>query len=83
MNLGVVLFCIACGILFTQPGIEPGSLELSTQSPNHWTSQILHKLNKIFSFLITSGFSDVCCPFVHLCASFFMLLIFIQIFGGT
>ena len=32
-------YSVACGILISQPGTEPGPLEVSTQSPNHWTTR--------------------------------------------
>ena len=29
----------ACGTLIPWPGIEPGSLAMKVQNPNHWTTQ--------------------------------------------
>ena len=29
----------ACGILIPWPGIEPGSLAMKAQNPNHWTAR--------------------------------------------
>ena len=29
----------ACEILVPQPGIEPGTLAVQAQSPNHWTAR--------------------------------------------
>ena len=38
-----VLFCLAallaCGILVSRPGIEPGPPAVRAQSPNHWTAR--------------------------------------------
>ena len=31
--------CAACGILVTQPGVEPGPSALKAWSPNHWTAR--------------------------------------------
>ena len=30
---------VACGMLVTQPGIEPGPLAVKVWSPNHWTAR--------------------------------------------
>ena len=35
----------ACGILVSQPGIEPGPLAVKAQSPNHWTAREFPKLS--------------------------------------
>ena len=30
---------VACGILVSQPGIEPRPLAVEVRSPNHWTAR--------------------------------------------
>ena len=35
LYLFILLHCTACGILVSQPGIEPRSLAVRAQSPNH------------------------------------------------
>ena len=38
---------MACGILFSQPGIEPLSLAVKALSPNHWPQRTFY-----FDFII-------------------------------
>ena len=37
--------CAACGILFSQPGIEPTPLALEVWSLNHWTTREVTKID--------------------------------------
>ena len=51
------LCCTACRILVPQPGIEPGTLAMKAQSPNHWTtgnsSTSLNLFTRIHEFFCT------------------------------
>ena len=39
----IVCVCVCvflvCGILVSQPGVEPRNLDSEVQSPNHWTTR--------------------------------------------
>ena len=73
---------MACGILVSQPEIEPGFPTVKAQSPNNWTT-------REFPILDTSALSDIClasvffqsvaCLFLFLTVSFeeqkFLILI--------
>ena len=48
----------ACGVLAPQPGIEPVPPALEVQSPNHWTSREVPRLEFeqiLIRSLLTSG----------------------------
>ena len=51
--------CMACGILFSQPGIEPMPPAGEAQSPNHWAAKgipLFHVLCFLVGFRVSSVF---------------------------
>ena len=53
---------VACGILVPCPGIEPGSLAVKVQSPNHWTTREVPPLEFQSHFLKVSWYNSLIFP---------------------
>ena len=45
MNFFFFFGCLACGILVSQPGIEPEPSAVKARHPNHWTTGEFPKVN--------------------------------------
>lgn len=59
-----LFFChVTCGILFPQPGIEPGSSAVKAQSYNHWIAKEspIILLNMLFQRVILLRVKDEFC----------------------